>query len=370
MRIGIDSRSLNQKGLGVGRYLFNLLRHYPELDRSNEYLLYIKKKGLPSALSNFRSKAISLPLINSNLAWLNLRLPVELVKDKIDLFHCPFYGLPVYQPCPMVVTIHDIIYEIHPEWFPKLQGASFRFLSRLGAKTAKKIIAVSEHTKKDIMERYHVPEKKIEVIYEAPDDRYRMIKDEALLKRIEQKYGITKDFLIHVGAIHERRNIISLLKVFKRLKESGRDLQLVLVGSIQWSFIDLKRMLLYMGLKSDVIHLEYISDEDLVCLYNAARLFVYPSLYEGFGLPLVEAMACGTPIAASNVSSIPEVVGDAAVLFDPYNEDEMLDSIRMVIDDKSARDSLISRGLSRVKRYSWTTAAKRTIELYNQAVKG
>jgi glycosyltransferase involved in cell wall biosynthesis len=368
MRIGIDSRSLNQKGLGVGRYLFDLLKHYPELDRSNEYLLYLKQTGLPSALSNFSSKAISLPLINSNFAWLNFRLPVELLRDKIDLFHCPFYGLPVYQPCPMVVTIHDIIYEIHPEWFPKLQGASFRFLSRLGAKTARKVIAVSEHTKKDIMERYHVPESKIEVIYEAPDDMYRIIKDEALLKRTKQKFGITKDFLIHVGAIHKRRNIVSLLKVFKRLKESGRDLQLVLVGSIQWPFIDLKQLLLEMGLKSDVVHLEFISDENLACLYNAARLFVYPSLYEGFGLPLVEAMACGTPIAASNVSSIPEVIGDAGILFDPYNEDEILDSIKTIIDDKNARDSLISRGSDRVRRYSWSGAAKRTIELYNRSL--
>jgi glycosyltransferase involved in cell wall biosynthesis len=368
MRIGIDARSLGQKGLGVGRYLSNLLKHYPELDRSNEYLLYLKEGKPSAALSGFSSKTISLPLLNYNFAWLNLRLPFELVRDRIDLFHCPFYGLPVYQPCPMIVTIHDIIYEIHPEWFPKLRGASFRFLSRWGAKTARKIIAVSEHTKKDIIERYHVPEERIEVIYEAPDDMYKPVKDEALLRKTKLKYNITKDFLIHVGAIHKRRNIISLLKVFKRLRQGGRDLQLVLVGSIQWPFIDLKRLLVDMGLRDDVGHLGFVPDEDLVCLYNAAMIFVYPSLYEGFGLPLVEAMACGTPVAASNVSSIPEVVGDAGILFDPYNEDEIFDSIKGVLDDKNARDALVSKGLSRAKQFSWVRAAKQTIELYNNAV--
>jgi glycosyltransferase involved in cell wall biosynthesis len=369
MRIGIDARSLSQKGLGVGRYLFNLLKHYPELDRSNEYLLYMKEGKPASSLSGFSSKTISMPFLDYNFTWLNLRLPIELKRDRIDLFHCPFYGLPVYQPCPMVVTIHDIIYEVHPEWFPKLKGASFRFLSRWAARTARKIIAVSEHTKKDIIERYRVPEDKIEVIYEAPDDMYMPIKDEALLRKTMLKYNITRDFLIHVGAIHERRNVIRLLKVLKELKQSGRDLQLVLVGSIQWPFIDLKRLLLDMGLQDNVVHLEFIPDNDLICLYNSARLFVYPSLYEGFGLPLVEAMACGTPVAASNVSSIPEVVGDAAILFDPYNGREMLDSIKLVLDDKSYREALIVKGFERVKRFSWSRAAEQTIKLYDQAVR-
>ena len=370
MRIGIDARFLERKGEGVGRYLFNLLKQYAELDKSNEYILYLKEGELDPALSNFSSKAISIPFLNFNLAWLNIRLPFEIAKDKIDIFHCPFSGLPFLQPCPMIATIHDLTYEIHPEWFTLRSRISSQVLSRWAAKTARKIIAISEHTKKDIIEKYHVSEERIEVIYLAPEECYKQITDKAILNSVKSKYGISKNFLLHVGAIHTRRNIERLIKVFSRLRREGFDLQLVLIGSLMHlKTIDLNHYIKELGLEGEVMHIDYVPDEDLICLYNAAKLFVYPSLYEGFGLPLVEAMACGTPVVASNASCIPEVVGDAGILFDPYNEEEILDSIKIVLNDKSTWEALSIKGLRRAKQFSWSSAAKQTIELYNKAVK-
>jgi len=374
MRIGIDARSLQQKGTGVGRYLFNILKHYPELDKSNEYMLYLTEGKPDPALSGFNSKAISIPFIDFNLTWLHFRLPFEIAKDKIDLFHGPYSALPFLQPCPMVMTIHDLTYEIHPEWFSLRSRISFQAHSRWAVKTAKRIIAVSECTKKDIIKYYKVEEKNIEIIYLAPEESYKQITDKSRLNGVKSKYGISKNFLLHVGVVHARRNIERLLKVFGRLRGEGFDIQLVLVGSLMVrkmirKTIDLNHYIKELGLEGEVIHIDYVPDEDLVCLYNAAKLFVYPSLYEGFGLPLVEAMACGTPVIASNVSSIPEVVGDAGILFDPYNEEEILDSIKIVLNDKSTWEALSIKGLNRAKQFSWSRAAKQTIELYNKAVK-
>jgi len=372
MRIGIDARFLERKGSGVGRYLFNLLKQYAELDKSNEYILYLKEGQLDPAFPGFNSKTISIPSLN--LGWLNLKLPFaiafEIAKDRLDLFHSPISGLPFLQFCPMVVTIFDLTYEIHPEWFSLRSIISSQIYSRWAAKTAKRIIVSSECTKKDIIKYYKVDEKNIEIIYIAPEESYKQITDKSRLNSVKSKYGISKNFLLHVGAIHTRRNIERLLKVFSRLRGEGFDLQLVLIGSLMvLKTIDLNHYIRELGLEGEVIHIDYVPDEDLVCLYNAAKLFVYPSLYEGFGLPLVEAMACGTPVVASNASCIPEVVGDAGILFDPYNEEEILDSIKIVLNDKSTWEALSIKGLRRAKQFSWSSAAKQTIELYNKAVK-
>lgn len=368
MRIGIDARSLQQKGAGVGRYLANLIKHYPVIDPTSEYVLYFSKETDINLPPKFSVKTIKLPAMNFNFTWLNICLPWELSVNKIDLFHCPFYGLPFIQPCPMIVTVHDIIYEIHPEWFSFHQGMSFRLLARWGVRSAKKIIADSEFTKKDIIERYKVDEKKIEVVYLAPDESFKKIADQNLIERARLKYGIRNDYLIHVGAIHARRNIKRLLEAFQKIKEKKFDLQLVLIGGLNVKAADFYSLIHTLDLQSEVLHLAYVPEEDLACLYNGAKALIYASLYEGFGLPLVEAMACGIPVIASNVSSIPEIMGDAGILFDPYNVDEISSAMELVLRDTALRSKLSGKSLKRASEFSWLNAARQTVKVYNEAM--
>ncbi|MFH1710015.1 MAG: glycosyltransferase family 1 protein, partial [bacterium] len=250
------------------------------------------------------------------------------------------------------------------------KGMSFRLLARWGVKSAKRIIADSEFTKKDIIERYKVDEKKIEVIYLAPDESFKKIADQSLLEKTRLKYGIRKDYLIHVGAIHARRNIKRLLEAFQKIKGKNFNLQLVLVGGLNVKASDFHSLIHVLNLQSEVLHLTYVTEEDLVCLYNDAKALIYPSLYEGFGLPLVEAMACGTPVVAANATCIPEIVGEAALLFDPYSIEDIATKIMKILNNQQLREELSIKGIQRAQCYSWKKAAQRTINVYNQALGG
>lgn len=365
MRIGIDARSLQGTELGIGRYLANLIKYYPQLDKANEYVLYFDREVRSRIPAGMAAKVLRFPGIKHSAAWVNIRLPIELSINKIDLFHSPFYGLPFIKICPMIFTVHDIIFEVHPEWYPPAKRMFLQLFSRWASRSARKIIAVSEHSKRDFIERYSVDEGRIEVIYEAADGIFRQVSDNDKMSVVKQRYNIKKEFVLCVGAINRRKNVTRLLEAFRKLKKSNLDMQLVLVGRIFWPFADLKRMIDELDLMHDVIHLENIPDEDLLYLYNAAEAMVYPSLYEGFGLPLVEAMACGTPIIASNATSIPEVVGDAGVLFDPNSVDDIAEKMAIVLKDPRARSEMSGKSLERSKRFSWQEAAQRTISLYN-----
>jgi glycosyltransferase involved in cell wall biosynthesis len=367
-RIGIDARSLAEKGTGAGRYLANLLKYYQDIDSNNQYFLYLNRP-VEGLAARYASRVIKMPGIPFSMPWMNIRLPLALIKDKIDLLHLPFFGYPFIRPCPTVITIHDIVFESHPEYLPLHKTAVLRTIFRHAARTTKKIIAVSEYTKSDLIKYYGVKEDKVEVIYEAPDPIFRRIIESSKSEQKKLAYGITKKYILCVGAIHKRKNIEMLLRAFKELSPKKEGVQLVLVGGVIWNSVDLTRMIAEQGLAGNVIHLKYVPDEDLVYIYNSAEILVYPSLYEGFGLPLVEAMACGTPVVASNVTSIPEVVGNAGILFDPYNVEDMAGSMDIVLKDSGLRGSLSKKSIERAKAFSWRNTAERTIGVYNGLIR-
>jgi len=228
-----------------------------------------------------------------------------------------------------------------------------------------KIITISECTKKDIVKFYKIPEDKIKVILLAPDPIYQPLSHD-IIAPILSKYGVCAPYILYVGSLEPRKNIQTLIQGFANIKKRGLNHKLIIVGNKKWEYSKLIRIVAESGLHNDVIFTGYLPDEDLPALYNGADLFVYPSLYEGFGLPPLEAMACGTPVITSNTSSLPEVVGNAGIKVDPQDVDQLSDAIYHVLTDENLRLSLIEKGLERSKQFSWERTATETWKVYDE----
>jgi glycosyltransferase involved in cell wall biosynthesis len=373
----MDARVLFWRGTGSGRYFNNLLINLMNIDYADEYFLYFGElhESDKTRLENDFQKVVvrsfscrHLPVSTQALLWDNVQLPPFLKSDNIDIFHSPYYILPLIKSCKLVVTVHDLIFEIFPSDYSLWDRLSHRTVTRSAVQKADKVIVPSTCTKQDVMRLYGVPEKKIEVIYEAADDNFRPIDKPLAKKAIEQKYGIKDNFILYVGSIRPRKNIEKLVKAFYNLRKDYKsNFKLVVAGKVGMR-IDFNGFIKRFGLENEVVHTEYVSDDDLPLLYNAAELFVYPSLYEGFGLPPLEAMACGTPVIASNIPSIAEVINDAGVLVDPQNEKELTLSMRDVLENEDLKKELRRKGIARARSFSWKDMAKKTLEAYQEVV--
>jgi glycosyltransferase involved in cell wall biosynthesis len=369
MKIAFDARCLLGKRTGVGRYLLNLIKRMSSLRGEIEFNLFVDesiKKVHFGDKNNISIKKINAP----NLLWKNIRLPFALMSDKAHLVHLPSYTIPFWAPCPTIVTIHDVIFAFHPEWCSKKQHIRFKHLVRLSAKKANAIIVVSNSTKKELLDLTKISEDKIYLTYLAADEIFKPNKDPLVLENLRQKYNFKEDYILHVGSLHPRRNIERIINAFSHLKkEIDKKIIFILVG--QW--FDKKNKLNDMAKKLNIInyikHIDYVPDDDLVKLYNFADLFIYPSLYEGFGLPVLEAMACGTPVITSNISSLPEITGDAAFLVDPYNVYEMKEAMKSILLEKELHSRLIEKGFKKIKNYTWNKAAEKTLEIYKNVIK-
>jgi glycosyltransferase involved in cell wall biosynthesis len=361
LKIAIDARNLVEKGLGVGRYLEGFIQYSKIVSPDIEYTLYFNSKA-NRQVDGFRTKIIDVPFLKKNIFWMNVALPFELMREKYDLFHCPFYGLPYIQPCPMVVTIHDISYIAHPEWFASRTRMSFKLTTDHAIRTAKKIMTDTEFSKKEILKYYKVPEDRISVVYAATGPNFKP-QDKATALKAAKGIGAASPFLLHVGAIHARRNVERALRAFVQVKKKFPDMRFILVGR-QDKNIDISGLATHLGIKDSVTMIEYIDEPALVSLYNACEALVYPSLYEGFGLPVLEAMACGAPVIAANASCTPEVLGGAGVLFDPYNEVSIADTVIRVLGDNKLKSEIVAKGLKRAADFSWERAARQTVDIY------
>jgi len=234
--------------------------------------------------------------------------------------------------------------------------------------TSEYIIAISENTKSDILKHFRVPDNKVKVIYCGVNELFKKTNDTLKVDSIRKKYGITKDYILNVSLISPRKNLIALMQAFKNARQSGRiDAQLVIAGGKGWLYEKIIAYAKSSGFENDIIFTGYVTDDELLHLYNGARLFAFPSVYEGFGLPLLEAMACGCPVISSNTSSMPEVCGEAALYFNPKNLAEISEAIDRVINDVGLSNSLINKGLEQVKKFSWGKAAAQTLSLYEKS---
>jgi glycosyltransferase involved in cell wall biosynthesis len=373
MRIGIDFTSAARERAGIGRYARELIRALARLDHSNRYVLFVPRDAHDDLLrfewpSNFSIRRA--PLTERYLAalWHRARvpLPIEGFIGAVDVFYSPDFLLPPTRARRKIVTVHDLSYVRVPECFP---APLLNYLNRAvppSVARADLILADAASTQRDLAEVYGVPLDKIKVLYSGVDTQFRPDVSEESQARVR---AITrgKPYLLSVSTIQPRKNCVRLIEAFARLATSElriaksefliRDLKLVIAGSRGWMFDEVFQTVERLGLHDAVLFPDYISDGDLPALYAGATLFVYPSLYEGFGLPVAEAMACGAPVVTSNASSLPEVAGDAALYFDPRDVDAMTEALRRALINDALRADLRMRGLSQAKRFSWDKAA-------------
>jgi glycosyltransferase involved in cell wall biosynthesis len=368
MLVGVEGRTLQGARFGVGRYLTNLLRELVKLE-GFEYLVYLSEPVDPL---DFSSPNLSFKVISRapSILWRHARLPLAMKRDRVDVHFSPSYFLPAIKVCPSVVVVHDLTIKVHPEWFKGDLRFRFDDLFWGKVKKAEAVITVSEHSKKDIVEYLGLEAERVTVIPEAADAIFRPLGDLARLREVREKYGLEENFIFTAGAVHTRRNYPRLMQAVARAERLlGSGLQLLILGP-QAPFslpIDIQAEAARCGLGGRVVQVEFVSEEDLLSLYNACALFVYPSLYEGFGLPVIEAMACAKPVACSDATSLPEVAGDAAVYFDPTDVEGMAEAIASIMGDEGKRKELAAASLERARSFSWRKAAEMTAEILRRA---
>lgn len=371
MRVAYDARPLLGDMTGIGCYTNCLLEYIISTGTPlNLYLFSNKATGtLRDRITGMVKTASSAWSYNSNL-WYQLKLPLMLRKEKVDLFHGTMAVLPVLSGIPSVLTIHDLALELLPETMYWKNWLPLKLFMKASVRKADRIIAVSENTKKDIIKFYGIVPEKVKVIYLGVDKNFSPQKkenDDIVLRRYRLKPG----YILNVGTIEPRKNIMRLLEAYRLIAaELSRVPQLVITGGKGWLSEDINKHIDSLGLKAKVILTGYVSADDLPSLYRGAALFVYPSLYEGFGLPPLEAMASGIPVVSSNTSSIPEVVGKAGLLVDPCRTDEIARAIVLTLEDNGLRDRMKNEGLKRSSQFSWESTAQKTIALYEEALRG
>lgn len=373
LRIGIDTRELEGNRTGVGRYLFNLLHEWSEIAPQNNYILFFKRYIPDDRLLNkgcFSKRLLSLPgIIDRNIIWEQIYLPISLRKENLDLFFSPSYTIPFFIKGRAIVTIHDISYEVNPEWFPLREALIRRLFTRLSVRKADAVITISEFSKKDILRFYSLNDQKIKVIYPAPESIFNSTIYRDSIEDVKERYNTGERFILYVGSILNRRPIEILLKAFSKVTNKDKGLKLVIVGENRTRpKKDLDGLIKNLGIEGSVIHLDYVSDNELALLYRTAHIFIYPSLYEGFGLPLLEAMASGTPVIAPNLASFPEIVRDNGILIDRMDEDEISTAILKVIGDNSLRDDYRKKGKERAAEFSWQDSARKHLELFYEII--
>jgi glycosyltransferase involved in cell wall biosynthesis len=370
VRIAIDARKL--RDYGIGTYVRNLLRHLSRLDHDTEYVLICRAADcalVDEFGENFRAVAETAPAYSLRE---QLRIPLDLRREGIDLFHAPHYVLPPLAPCKAVVTIHDCIHLRFPQYLPnRLAYAYARSSLWFATHRSNRVLTVSEASKRDILRYYRVPEKKIDVIYNAIDERFGEIPTAEEVERVRERYQLNDPFVLYAGNIKPHKNLERLIEAFHTLRRDGPEtVKLLIIGDEISKYAALRRAVHKYKLHKHVRFFGFVPDKTLAILYRLAGVFVFPSLYEGFGLPPLEAMASGTPVITSNVSSLPEVVGDAALLIDPYDPDAIANAMRRVLTEPALREDLRQRGLMRVKEFSWDRSVRRVHEIYEEVLAG
>jgi glycosyltransferase involved in cell wall biosynthesis len=364
MRIAIDTRKLHD--FGIGTYIRNVVRGLARLDQQTEYVLLCRPDDMDLAAElgpNFRAVLETAPTYSISE---QIRIPLSLVRERVHLLHEPHYVLPPATRCRSVVTIHDCIHLMFPQYLPGSLAHLYARASMWSAvRKADRIMTVSEASKRDILKFFDIPAEKVAVIYNAIDERFLAEPDAERMDRIRQRYQLDHPFLLYVGNIKPHKNLERLVEAFARVRASGfDDLRLVIVGDRLSKYPPVRQAVHRHRLDKEVRFLGFQPYDTLAVFYRLARAFVFPSLYEGFGLPPLEAMACGTPVVTSNISSLPEVAGGAAVLVDPYDPESIADGITRAISDDTLRDDLVRRGLARSRDFSWTQSVSAIHRIY------
>jgi glycosyltransferase involved in cell wall biosynthesis len=366
MRVAIDARKIHD--FGIGTYIRNLLRQLARIDHDTEYVLLCGEADLGVAAQlgpNFRS--VLEPSPNYSIRE-QIHVPWVLRRERPDLYHAPHYVLPAAVGCNSVVTIHDCIHLMFPQYLPNRMAYAYaRAQMWAAAHRSDCILTVSDASKRDILHLFNVPPEKIVVVYNAIDSHFSLTPPADAVARVRERYQLDHRFVLYVGNIKPHKNLVRLIDAFDELRRDDlENLKLLIIGDEISKLPALRRAVHRHKLHKHVRFLGYVPDDQLAVLYRLASVFVFPSLYEGFGLPPLEAMASGTPVVTSNVSSLPEVVGDAAVLVDPYDVGSIVDGLRLVLTDPARAEQMRRKGLERAREFSWERSVARTLDVYKR----
>ena len=362
MRIGVNTLFLERPETGSGQYTRHLLEALARVDSTNEYLLF--SPGPAPSISNTQY-----PISNRAKLWFE-QVSFPRACRHLDLAHVPYLASPLFPTVPTVVTVHDLI----PLILPAYRGSPLvRLYTRLVAAAARKaqaIITVSQASERDIIRCLRVPPERVHVTYEAAGETLQPVEDEAHLAAIRQKYALPERYLIFLGGFDQRKNVSTLLRAFALLVNKQQQARLVIAGKLPGRdsplFPDPCRLVRELGVEKTVIFTGWVPEEDKPALLSGATAFVFPSLYEGFGLPVVEAMACGTPVVASDRSSLPEVVGEGGILVEPTDAEALAEAMEALLVDDALRDELRQRALAQAAKFSWKQTALETLAVYRK----
>ena len=365
MKIGVFAERIGSAGGGVETYELGLIKGLMNIDRDNHYTIYFSSECFCMENlcnnTNFVFKSVN---EKSKVLRFIIGIPYKLLTNKEDIVHVCSIP-PLFNPRKYVMTVHDLCSFIHREFFPWQIRQRLNYFLTKGIQNAAKIITVSESTRKDLIELFGIHPSKLSVIHLGLDRQYRPVEDKNAVRLTLDKYGIPPNYILYIGKIQSRKNIIGLLQVFYILKNKYKvPHKLVMVGRSLWNtkreFQEIERL----GIKDDVIQTGHVPYSDLPAMYSGADVFVFPSFYEGFGLPPLEAMACGVPVVTSNTTALPEVLGDAALMDFPTNVEGLAQKVFLLLNDEHLRNTMREKGLKRASLFSWEETARKTLDVY------
>ncbi len=363
IRIGIDGNEANvEKRVGVSVYALNILKYFSKVaNQEIQFNVYLKNPPLNDLPEE--NKYFKYCSINGKFLWSQIYLPIHLYFNKnIDVYFSPAHYLPRFCPIPQVVTIHDLAYLYYPEDFTKKDLWQLKNWTKFAINKAKSIIAVSKTTKKDIIKNYKIEESKISVIYNGFEKSFKNSEIKNLDLNKNSKLKI-KNFILFAGTIQPRKNIETLIDAFDKFVQTNHDFKLVIAGKKGWLYENIFEKVKVMNLENKVIFTDHVSDPELIWLYKNAFCLVLPSLYEGFGIPVLEAMNFDCPVVTSFSSSLPEIGGDASLYFNPKNPDDLLEKLKSLKENKELRKELIAKGRQRIKDFSWEKCGEQTLKI-------
>ncbi len=374
MRIGIDATALPPQPVGAGNYIIQLIRTLAGIKSGHELVVFAQPNG-PKLINLPEDNLVKWVIVDerspgSRLVWEQFYLPNLVRKSGVELLHSLHYTRPVRLMCKSVVTFHDMTLFLYPELHTWARRLYFPQMMRYSARKADELITVSDSTRDDLIRILQADPKKVTTTHLGVDPSFRPIKDEDERRKTAEKYNLPERFILNDGLVEPRKNLPVLIDSYKRLLDSGFVYELVLVGRFGWLYEDVIEQVNELGLETNVRFLGYVPQEDLPLVYNLASLFVYPTIYEGFGLPVLEAMACGVPVITSNVSSLPEIVNEAGLLT-PVNDSEVLfETMKKALGDGKLREELFKKGPQRAAEFTWSKTAQLTLQVYQKAMQG
>ena len=374
MRIGIDATALPEQPVGAGNYIIQLVTAFAKMDLDFEFLVFAQKGkrelfDFPTN-ENLRWEIVSDMSPMNRLFWEQTTFPGLVHRSDVDLLHSLHYTQPVRLGCPSVVTIHDMTFFLFPDLHTRAKRLFFPFAIRSSVRRADALVAISESTRQDSIRLLGVSPQKIFTTQLGITGEFREAKEKDLLINIREKYDLPDLFILFVGLVEPRKNIPFLIRAFKALVVEGIKHKLVIAGRFGWMYQEVFNQIEELGLKDRVQFTGYLPQDDLPMVYNLASLFVYPTKYEGFGFPALEAMACGTPVITTAISSLPEIVGDAGILVPPGDEQALTGAMAEVLRDSTLSNQLRTRGLQRSEYFTWERTARETMKVYKQVLMG